>query len=182
MADDKKKSDNDEEGTTEPSSGKKKLIILAVVAIVLVGLSIGGTLMALKVLSPEPVATEIENGGEDAGEESEIEVVKESAIYYPLKPAIIVNFPVRGRQRYLQAELTLMTRETDVIEAIELHMPMIRNALVLQFGGQVYADLQTAEGKELLRQQALEKIQNILQQEIDKPGIEQVLFTNFVMQ
>jgi flagellar FliL protein len=61
-------------------------------------------------------------------------------------------------------------------------MPMIRNALVLQFGGQVYADLQTAEGKELLRQQALENIQNLLQQEIGKPGVEQVLFTNFVMQ
>ena len=75
-----------------------------------------------------------------------------------------------------------MARENQVIEAIELHMPMIRNSLVLLFGGQIYEELQTAEGKELLRQQALEQLQALLQQEIDQPGIEQVLFTNFVMQ
>lgn len=159
-------------------SGSKKFILMGIVGVLLIGLSIGGTLVALKMLAPEPPP--LEDGG--IAESVEEEVVKQSAIYFPLKPAIIVNFQARGRQRYLQADLTLMTRENDVIEAVETHMPMIRNALVLQFGGQVYADLQTAEGKELLRQQALENIQNLLQQEIGKPGVEQVLFTNFVMQ
>lgn len=168
-----------EEGTeAAKGSGSKKFIMIAVVGVLLIGLSIGGTLVAIKMLAPDPPAAE--EGAE--GEVVEDVVVKQSAIYFPLKPAIIVNFQARGRQRYLQADLTLMTRENDVIEAVETHMPMIRNALVLQFGGQVYEDLQTAEGKELLRQQALENIQNLLQQEIGKPGVEQVLFTNFVMQ
>lgn len=161
------------------SGGKKKIIILAVVGILLIGLSVGGTLMALKMLAPPP-EPELAEGQEGADEPEE--PVKQPAIYYPLKPAIIVNFEARGRQRYLQADLTLMARDELVIEAVELHMPMIRNALVLLFGGQLYEELQTAEGKELLRQQALESVQMLLEQEIGEPGVEQVLFTNFVMQ
>jgi len=49
-------------------------------------------------------------------------------------------------------------------------------------GGQLYEEIQTAEGKELLRQQCLQELQKIMQEEIGKPGVEQVLYTNFVMQ
>src|SRR5690606_21256386 len=79
------------------------------------------------------------------------------AIYYPLKPPIMVNFSVRGRQRFLQAELTFLTRDPSVVSAIELHQSMIRNALILLMGGQPFEELQTAEGKELLRQQCLQE-------------------------
>src|SRR5690606_26831659 len=110
------------------------------------------------------------------------ESAKKPAIYYPLQPVFIVNFESQGRQRFLQAELNLMLRDEAVIAALELHMPAIRNSLVMLFSGQTYEDLQTAEGKELLRQQALLNVQEVLEKEIGKPGVEQVLFTNFVMQ
>lgn len=110
------------------------------------------------------------------------EPVKQPAIYFPLKPALIVNFQARGRQRFLQAEITLMVRDNAVIQAVEMHMPMIRNSLVMQLGGQDYETLQTAEGKEALRQDALVTLQGLLEAEIGQPGVEQVLFTNFVMQ
>ncbi|TQV84181.1 flagellar basal body-associated protein FliL [Exilibacterium tricleocarpae] len=168
--------DDQAQDDEKPSGGKKKVIVLAVVGLVLIGLSVGGTLLALQMLAPEPVAAEDGAAAEPAAP------VKLPAVYFPLKPPIVVNFQARGRQRFLQVEVTLMARENEVVEAIELHMPMIRNSLVLLLGGQVYEDLQTAEGKELLRQQALEELQGLLQQEIDQPGIEQVLFTNFVMQ
>jgi flagellar FliL protein len=157
-------------------AGKKRLILLALLLVGLVGLSVGATVLALKFLSP-PSADVQPEISEDAPPP-----LPQPAIYYPLKPPIIVNFMVRGRQRFLQAELTLMTRDETVISTIELHQSMIRNALILLIGGQVYEELQTAEGKELLRQQCLQEIQRILQQEISKPGIDQVLFTNFVMQ
>ena len=169
------------EASEEGGGGKKKLIVMIVIGLVLVGVSIGGTLVALKFLAPEPAPAEMAEG-EAEGEGEPVEEARQPAIYYPMKPPIIVNFQARGRQRFLQAELTLMARENEVIEAIELHMPMIRNALVLLFGGQIYEELQTAEGKELLRQEALTEVQRLLEQEIGKPGIEQVLFTNFVMQ
>lgn len=171
----------EEEATDVAVEGgsKKKLILLIVLGMVLVGLSVGGTLFALQMFNEPTVAVE----GEE-GEEGEVEPAapKLPAVYFPLKPPIIVNFQSRGRQRYLQAEISLKIRDPEVVAAVELHMSMIRNALVMLLSGQVYEDLQTPEGRELMRQQALEEIQRLVENEIGKPGVEQVLFTNFVMQ
>ena len=176
---------DDVETGEAPAGSKKKIILLAVVGLLLVGVSVGGTLFALKLLSGDTaVTTEVEEGeeGEEGEEVSAEPEIKLPAVYFPLKPPIIANFNVRGRQRFLQADITLKLREPDAVAAVELHMPMIRNALVMLVSGQVYEELQTPEGRELLRQQALTEIQALLQSEIGKPGVEQVLFTNFVMQ
>lgn len=169
-------SENQEEGQAEKKGGinLKKLILLGGLGLVVIGLSVGGTLMVLKMIQPPPE--------EDMAETEPAEPPKLPAIYFPLKPAILVNFNVKGRQRFLQAELTVMTRDESIIGPIELHMPMIRNALILLIGGQVFAELQTAEGKELLRQQCLQEVQRLLEQETGKPGIEQILFSNFILQ
>ncbi|AFU97694.1 flagellar basal body-associated FliL family protein [Simiduia agarivorans] len=160
----------------ESSGGKKKLILLVVIGLLLVGISVGGTLFALKMMGGES-APSADGETEEAAPE-----VKLPAVYFPLKPPILANFNVKGRQRFLQADITLKLREPDAVAAVELHMPMIRNALVMIISGQIYEELQTPEGRELLRQQALAEIQSILETEIGKPGVEQVLFTNFVMQ
>jgi len=172
--------EDDTEVEEESGGGKKKLIIMIVVGLVLVGLSVGGTLFALQMLGGDEAA----EGGDPAAVEegAPVEEVKLPAIYFPLKPTIIVNFNARGRQRFLQAEVSLMVREEDVVAAIEEHSTMLQHGLLMLFSGQDYSELQTAEGKELLRQMALAEVQGMLEQEIGKPGVEQVLFTNFVMQ
>ena len=50
------------------------------------------------------------------------------------------------------------------------------------FSGQEFEALQTPEGKEALRQASLAEVQKVMQEKIGKPGVEQVLFTDFVMQ
>lgn len=164
------------ENQEKPKGGKKKWILLALLVVGIIALSVGATIAALKFLGPQPEPEEAVSTEEQAPPPPT------PAIYYPLKPAIVVNFSVRGRQRFLQVELTLMTRDGAVVSAIELHQSMIRNALIMLIGGQSFEELQTAEGKELLRQNCLQEIQRLLQQEIGQPGIEQVLFTDFVMQ
>lgn len=179
MAEEEEKKEPEE----KPKGSKKKLIIFIVLAIVLIGVSVGGTLMAIKFLSPEPeVVQELDEDGNPIEEVVEEEVIKGPAIYFPLRPALIVNYDVRGRQRFLKAEISIMTRDEEVITAAEIHMPMIRNNLILLFSGQTYDELQTDEGRELLKQDSLTELQNIMEQEIGKPGIEKILFTNFVMQ
>lgn len=168
----------EDDAPAEESSGggKKKLIFLIILALVLIGLSVGGTVVALKVLSPPPEPDESESTEEPAEE------VKVPAIYYPIKPSIVVNYGHKGRQRYAQVDVTLLIRDPSIVSAIELHAPTIANALVLTIGGQIYEEMQTAEGKELLRQECLQEIQKILEEEVGSAGVEQVLFTNFVMQ
>ena len=202
MADNKYLDDSEDESeeTTQPdNSGRNRIILFAVLGVLLVALSVGGTLLAVKLLGPEPApAAPVAETGETAtidedAEESDAEAAlqlaesdsaaaKKPAIYYPITPPLIVNFDARGRQRFLQVEIALMTRDNDVVNAIDLHMSMIRNSLILLIGSHLYEELQTAEGKELLRQQCLQEMQRLMEQEIGRPGIEQVLFTNFVMQ
>jgi len=174
-----------EEGTEdeEQSSGgsKKKLIIFAVVGLVLILLSVGGTFMLLSMLGGEDDMEEIDAALSAGEEEAPVEST-DAAIYIPIKPPFIVNFQARGRQRFLQVDVSLMSRDNEAINAVQMHMPLIRNALVLLFGSQSYAELQLAEGKESLRQDALMEVQKIMEKEIGRPGIEEVFFTSFVMQ
>lgn len=73
-------------------------------------------------------------------------------------------------------------------------MPAIRNGLVMLLSAKNFDELQTNEGKEILREEALEIIRSQLQKEkaalvasgkgegVSAANVEQVLFTNFVMQ
>lgn len=169
----------DDDTDNNESDGKsnwltRRSLILGGAAVLLVILSVGGTLLTMHIVAAA------KEKAQQALEEPK--PTKMPAIYYPIKPPIVANFSARGRQRMLQAELTVMTRDASVISAIELHQPMLRNALVLLYSGQDFAELQTAEGKELLRQASLQELQRLLEKETGRPGIEQVLFTNFVMQ
>ena len=171
-----------ETGGEGSGSGKKKLIILIVIGLLVVGGTIGGTLFLLGFFDGDGGDEGSDENVEDSATEVVVPEKPKSAMYFPIKPAFVVNFHSRGRQRYLQAELTVMTRDMDVFNAMQTHMPLIKNRMVMLLGGEVYEELQTDEGKELLRQKALQALQDIMQQEIAKPGIEQVLFTSFVMQ
>jgi len=172
-------SENEEDESTKGGS-KKKLIIFAVLAMVLLGGAVGGTMFVLNMFS----------GAEEEMAESDIsEPVEEErdkplapAIYYPIKPAIVVSFQARGKQRFLQAEITLLIRDEEVVSVIEAHMPRVRNSLVMLLGGQTYEELQTAEGKEVVRELAAKELRKIMEEEAGVSGIEQVLFTHFVMQ
>ncbi|WP_096084556.1 flagellar basal body-associated FliL family protein [Agaribacterium haliotis] len=174
---DEEQEQNDDNTDAPASGGKKKLLLLLLVGLVLIGVSVGGTVAVLSMLQPEAVPEE----GEQL-EQEPVEAPPKPAIYYALKPEYILNIEARGRRRYLRLDLTVMTREDDVIAALELHRATVDHIVTLVAGGQIFEEVQTAEGKEFLRLQLLKELQTAFEKEIGKPGIEQVLFTNFVMQ
>jgi flagellar FliL protein len=155
----------------EKPSGKKGLLLYLLIGLVAVGAGIGGTLFFLK-------------GDSTPSAEDVAEVpVKQKAEYYALRPPFIVNFKDdKGRQRFLQIGVSVMSRESAAIDALRTHAPLVRNNLILLFSGQSFADLQQPEGKEKLAELTLVELQTFLQEEIESPGIEKILFTDFVMQ
>ncbi len=161
-----------------PVSDQRRLLLFVAIGVVLIVVSTAATLMVLKLLGDQNSVPD----SELADVQDEGQPLQAAAIYYPLKPTIIVNFNDRGRQRFLQAEVSLMVRDEQVLTAIEEHSTMLQHSLLMLFSGQEYSELQTAEGKELLRQQALIEVQLKLEQETGQTGVEQVLFTNLVMQ
>ncbi|WP_120995454.1 flagellar basal body-associated protein FliL [Stutzerimonas urumqiensis] len=155
---------------------KLKLIILgAVVLLLAIGLSVGATWFLMK---------------KDAGSEedeatpaaAEATPGKQPAVYEVLMPAFVVNYRHNGRQRYMQTTVALMSRDQAALDALKEHMPVLRNQLVMLFSSQDFASLATPVGKEMLRQQATASVQELAQKETGKVAIEQVLFTNFVLQ
>jgi flagellar FliL protein len=75
-----------------------------------------------------------------------------------------------------------MVYDPDVIDDIKLHMPVIRDAILLLFSAQDEDSLMSIEGKEAFRAQILEKIRSTLERLTGNPGVEAVYFSNFVMQ
>jgi len=167
----------------ESGSKKKKIIVFAILAILLISLSVGGTMATLAFLKKDEPAPELAEGeGEGQGEGEKVNDQKLDAIYYPLKPSYVVNVDARGRRRYLQADLTLLIRDASMIASIDTHKPSVDNVVNNELGGVVFEDIKTAEGKELLRLQLTQAMQALFQEEVDDPVVEMVLFTNFVMQ
>ena len=178
-------------------SGKKALLIPIVGAVVVTAALTGGGMFFL--MPKEKPAKHAAAEGEDAaaGEhgasaEGEGEAAAEGeeahdgkkgpAIYHPMTPSFVVNIGDSESSHFLQIEMQLRARNAAAVEALKLHDPQIRNALLMLLGAQTLPDISSREAKEVLQKKVLEEIQRILKAETGKPGIDAVYFTSFVMQ
>lgn len=174
MAEEENKAEEEqEEQESGGKSNKKLIIIIVVVAFLAIGLSVGATLFLLG------------GDGDEAEEAVESEVVVEQvklpASYFDIKPAFLVTFNVGGRQRYMQISLSVSSRDASVFDALEHHMPLIRSKLISTYGSQKFEEIETNDGKLMLQAKTIEVINNVLDGE-GEPPIENVFFTNFVLQ
>lgn len=161
-----------EEVKDPAAKGKLKLILLIVVGVLLaVGISVGATWFFLHKSQAKP---------DEAAQAAS--TTKPPAIFEPMAPAFVVNFNQNGRQRYMQVSITLLGRNQADLDALKVHMPVIRNNLVMLFSGQSFDALNQPLGQDLLRQKAFASVQEVAQKELGKVVIEQLLFTNFVLQ
>ncbi len=103
-------------------------------------------------------------------------------IYLPLDPAFVVNFPAKYDVRFLQVAVQVSAYDQEVIDQVKQNAPAIRDALVMLFSSQNPKQLNTREGKEALRKQALAAIRKVMTEQTGKPGVNNIYFTSFVMQ
>jgi len=140
-------------------------------------------MMACKVVPGMlPSCATVASSDEAAGDEAEEEEPLAPPIYLPLDPPLVATFEDNSTVRFLQLTLEVMARDQEVIDAVQTHMPVIRNNLLLLMGGRTLSDLTSREGKEALRAEALKAVQNVLIENTGKPGVEDLYFTSFVVQ
>lgn len=177
--------DLDVDGTQEPApKSKSKLIIIIAIVVVLLGVSAAATLMLTGVLAgggDEEVAAE-DAADKGKGKDAKAKKAKAPLSYVPMDPPFVVNFSGDTDIRFLQITVEVGTRVPGVIELVKEHRPAIRNALVMLFSSQDPYALNTREGKEALRGEALTEIQRVMKDETGDAGVENVYFTSFVMQ
>ena len=162
--------DETESSEEASGSGKKKLFMMIGAVVLLAGGAAAYFLL----------------GGEDeAAEVAEVEeevVPQEQAVYLELEPPFVISLPARGRQRFLQANITVMSRDREAILNVERHMPAIRHHLSNILSAQSLESIQSEGGIELVRAEATEQINRLLMDDLESATIDEVLFTSFVMQ
>lgn len=158
----------------DDGAGKRKLlkILLMIIGLLLViGLSVGLTLFLTRgwVAPVDP-------------ERMGLEAVRGEAYYMALTPEFIVTYEVNSRQRFLKADIAVKTRNQRSLDILTQHMPLVRNNIIQTLSERQFGDLQTDEGREELVQSITAAVQGVMESLTGQPGIETVLFTNYVIQ
>lgn len=164
---------NETETAEAAKGGMMKKLMMGVVALALVG---GGVFAGMTFLGgDEPTADEA--SAEDAAPS------KGPALYTSLHPPLVVNFKDSvGDSHFMQITMEVMAREQTTINAVREHTPVIRNALILLYGGAIYEEVVTVEGKKKMLADGLAEIQAVMTEQIGEPGVEAVYFTALVIQ
>lgn len=153
-----------------PTRDRKKLLLIGLLVVVLLGAGIGlGFLFGNRSAAPESPAADVSSA-------------RQPAIYVSLGDTFLVMLSHQGRQHYCKAALSALVRDQEVVEQLKVHAPLIRGRLNSLIGEQDFAVLRTDEGRQTLRSRILATVQEILQREMGRPGVEQVFFTELVLQ
>jgi flagellar FliL protein len=151
------------------SRGRSKLVVILLALLVLLG---GGGAVGYFLMS----------GSSGSSKDEAVEEIIQPSQYLTMKPAFIANYLVGKRQHYLQAEMTLVTRDQTKLTVFNDHMPLIQSAINVWLNQQDFEELRDPETREPLRQILVEHLQLKLEEETGESGLEDILFTGFVMQ
>lgn len=105
-----------------------------------------------------------------------------NGVSYITLPPLVVNYGSGPRMKYLKAELSVRVDDIATAESVQHHMPLLRNGLVMLFSQQSEEVVASPEGKESLRQQALEDINQLLLAETGRGGVRDLFFNNLIVQ
>ncbi|GAB4288838.1 MAG: hypothetical protein Kow0096_01500 [Thiohalomonadaceae bacterium] len=152
--------------------GKKHLILYIVIGVLV--LALGGLGAAFFLMKG--------GEGKDNGAEADSKVAEVKQAHYLALDKLVVNFGPGAPVRFLQVNLQVMSYDPEALKAMEIHMPAIRNDILLLLGSQKYEVVSTPEGMEQLRGAILAKVQNVLDTYEKERKVEAIYYTEFVMQ
>lgn len=139
--------------------------------------SVIALLLALSLigLSPQTLAEEEKEGEETSP--------PKKALYLALSPPFVVNLSSGSKRRFMQVKAQLMSYDSDIIDAIKHHMPAVRHTMLMLLAHQTAATMYDVQAREALRQQALDDLRKVLDEQAGiKEGLEALYFTDFVIQ
>lgn len=166
------------EGEQAPKK-KSKLLIIIIAAVVLLGAIGAGAFVMLGSSShdeDEETSAEAPKAKKKAGKEG-------PPVYVALENFTVNLMPDQGEQ-YLQVAVSVELSDAAAGEQIKVHMPKLRNKVMLLLSSKKGSELATREGKEGLAEEIKQEMNGVL----DAGGkgkegpIKDVLFTSFIVQ
>ncbi|MEZ9060006.1 MULTISPECIES: flagellar basal body-associated protein FliL [Vibrio] len=103
--------------------------------------------------------------------------------YFTLEPDLTTNFYTKGKKLgYIQVRIDIMVANSTDLPAIELHQPLIRDAVIELLGKQNEETIKSLSGREDLRKTLVDRLNEILLPETGKTIIADLLFTKYLYQ
>jgi flagellar FliL protein len=172
----KGKAENAEQKESVSAESKKKfpfklIFILALSVIVLI--AVGTT--AYIFLSKGKQGSESAKASSD-----EIQKEEKSASLGPIisLDPFIVNLVGSSRMRYLKIALGLELSDEELQEEVDNKMPQVKDSILLLLSTKSYDDINTTQGKLLLREEIMRRLNGFLVSGL----VKEVYFTDFVVQ
>jgi flagellar FliL protein len=154
-------------------SNKILIIIIGLVLVVMMGMGAGLFLMWNKLGSLNT-----------AGASNEDQPAAQNSSDQPVMGPIfsldtfIVNLADKGGNRYLRVTMDLELGDGLVAEELAQRLPKIRDSILMVLPAKRFEDISSAEGKVLLRNEIIEKLNSFLA----KGQVSNIYFKEFVVQ
>ena len=108
---------------------------------------------------------------------AEDDIVYETA-YFKIQPDIVSN--VKGKAKYIRTSIQVMTDRADMLYEIETFDPMLRHVILMTLVDKKGEDIKSPEGKEALRVELKEALQEALDEKVSTKGlITDLFFTTY---
>jgi flagellar FliL protein len=150
---------------TETKSGGKKLILIIASAVLLLGAGGGGAAWYMS----------------RAQDGAQPQARQEPPVFVNLE-TFTVNLVSEHGDQHLQTNLTLKVEGSSAADLIKLHMPEVRNRVLLLLSSKTASQIAGVDGKKKLASELLAEIKQPSGEGSPGHAVQSVLFTSFVIQ
>lgn len=151
-------------GVAEQKSRGGKLALLIASAVLLIGAGGGG--VAWYLSNQDGVQAQVK---------------QKPPVFLSLE-TFTVNLQSEHGDQHLQTNLTLKMEDAEAADLIKLHMPEVRNRVLLLLSSKAASQIAAVEGKKKLASELLAEIKQPFSENKPEHAVQSVLFTSFVIQ
>ncbi|WP_198781564.1 flagellar basal body-associated protein FliL [Shewanella putrefaciens] len=101
--------------------------------------------------------------------------------YYGFEPEIVTNY-ISNRKKlgFVKISVELMVKDPEDLIIIERHDPLLRAAIIEVLGNQSEEKIKSLTGREEIRRECFDMVNNLITAEAGKPLIVNLLFTSYL--
>lgn len=122
-----------------------------------------------------------EGGGEGEGEA--VDPNKPVISYFSLDPEIITNYITTNNEMgYIRIKIEIMVNTLGELELVKKHEPLIRDTINDVLGKETVEHIRSLKGRDLIRQECQDKVNERLLKETGKTIVRDLIFTNYLYQ
>ncbi|AZG71538.1 flagellar basal body-associated protein FliL [Shewanella livingstonensis] len=105
----------------------------------------------------------------------------EDYAYYGFEPDIVTNY-ISNRKKlgFVKISVELMVKDPNDLMSLEHHDPLLRSAIVEILGNQSEEKVKSLSGREEIRRECYETVNRLMEQEVGRSIVVNLLFTKYL--